>query len=123
VHVRVQPHERFTREGLELRCDVPISFTQAALGAHLQLDTLDGTEDLVVPRGTPTGREFRLKGRGVPHLERRQRGDLVARVVVEVPTTLAPEDEELLRTFAQQRGEDVAPADAGFLSRIRSAFR
>jgi molecular chaperone DnaJ len=123
VHVRVQPHERFVRDGLDLRCDVPISFTQAALGAHIELPTLDGDEDLVVPRGTQNGREFRLRGRGVPHLERRHRGDLVARVRVDVPDDLTPEQEALLRQLAEQRGEAVAPEDAGFLSRIRSAFR
>lgn len=123
VHVRVRPHERFTREGVDLHCDLPISFAQAALGAHLQFDTLDGAEDLVIPRGTPSGREFRLRGRGVPHLERRSRGDLIVRARVQVPDDLSPEQEELLRQFAEQRGDEVAPADAGFLSRIRSAFR
>lgn len=123
VHVRVQPHERFTRDGADLRCDLPVSFAQAALGAHLEFATLDGTEDLVIPRGTPSGREFRLRGRGVPHLERRSRGDLIVRALVQVPEDLTEEQEELLRQYAEQRGEDVAPADAGFLSRIRSAFR
>ena len=77
----------------------------------------------MIPRGTPSGKEFRLRGRGVPHLERRSRGDLIVRVVVDVPTDLGPEEEELLRQFAERRGDAVAPADAGFLSRIRSAFR
>lgn len=123
VHVRVRPHDRFTRDGVDLRCDLPVTFAQATLGAHLPFETLDGVEDLVVPRGSPTGREFRLRGRGVPHLERRQRGDLIVRLVVVVPTDLNEEQEDLLRQFAAQRGEDVAPTDAGFFSRIRSAFR
>ncbi|MGQ0433634.1 MAG: molecular chaperone DnaJ [Microthrixaceae bacterium] len=123
VHVRVQPHDRFTREGVDLHCDLPISFAQAALGAHLKFDTLDGTEDLVIPKGTATGREFRLRGRGVPHLEHRARGDLIVHAVVDVPTDLTADQEQLLREFAAQRGDDVAPADEGFLSRIRSAFR
>ena len=123
MHVRVQPHERFTRDGVDLHCDLPLSFAQAALGAHLEFDTLDGQEDLVVPRGTPSGKEFKLKGRGVPHLERRHRGDLIVRVLVDVPTDLTAEEEDLLRQFAEQRGDEVAPVDAGFLTRIRSAFR
>ncbi len=123
VHIRVQPHARFTREGADLHCDLPISFAQAALGVHLKFDTLDGTEDLVIPRGTPSGHAFRLRGRGVPHLERRSRGDLIVRVRVQVPDDLTPDQEELLRQFAEQRGDEVAPPDAGFLSRIRSAFR
>jgi molecular chaperone DnaJ len=129
VHVRVAPHERFERDGVDLRCDVPITLTQATLGAHLRFETLDGTEDLVVPRGTPSGREFRLRGRGVPRLDpdprrdRERRGDLIVRAVIEVPTDLTAEQEDLLRRLAQLRGEDVAPADSGLLSKIRSAFR
>jgi molecular chaperone DnaJ len=102
---------------------MPISFTQATLGASLELETLDGVEELVIPRGTPSGKEIRLRGQGVPHLERRSRGDLIVRVFVDVPTDVAPEEEELLRKLAELRGDEVAPADAGFLSRIRSAFR
>jgi molecular chaperone DnaJ len=123
VHVRVHPHDRFTRQGVDLHCDLPVSFAQAALGTHIEFATLDGEEDLVVPRGTPSGKELRLKGRGVPHLERRHRGDLIVRLLVDVPTDLSPEEEGLLRQFAEQRGEAIAPADAGFLTRIRSAFR
>jgi molecular chaperone DnaJ len=123
VHVRARPHDRFTRHGVDLHCDLPVSFAQAALGAHIEFATLDGEEDLVVPRGTPSGKEFRLKGRGVPHLDRRHRGDLIVRALVDVPTDLSEAEEELLRQFAELRGDEVAPADAGFLSRIRSAFR
>jgi molecular chaperone DnaJ len=123
VHVRVLAHDRFERDGADLRCDLPISVAQAALGVHLRFETLDGTEDLVIPRGTQPGREFRLRGRGVPHLERRARGDLVVRVVVEVPTDLSEEEEGALRRLAELRGDEVAPAEEGLLSKIRSAFR
>jgi molecular chaperone DnaJ len=123
VHVRVRPHARFRRDGTDLLCDLPVSFTQAALGTQLELATLDGVEEIEVPRGTATGVEVRLRGRGVPHLDRRQRGDLVVRLVVQVPTDLTPEQEDLLRQYAELRGDEVAAADAGFLSRIRSAFR
>ena len=123
VHVRAAPHDRFRRDGFDLHAELPISFTQAALGVHIEFATLDGTEDLVVPRGTPNGREFRLRGRGVPHLDRRQRGDLIVKTSVAVPTDLTPEQEDLLRAYADERGDEVATADAGLLSRIRSAFR
>jgi molecular chaperone DnaJ len=123
VHVRVKAHARFTREGVDLHCDLPVSFAQAALGAELELATLDGTEEVVLPRGTQPGRQLRLRGHGVTHLERRHRGDLIVRVVVDVPTDLTPEQEDLLRQYASQRGDEVAAADAGFLSKIRSAFR
>lgn len=123
VHVRVAPHERFVRQGVDLHADLLVTFAQAALGATIPFETLDGTEELVIARGTPSGRELRLRGLGVPHLERRQRGDLVVRVLVEVPTDLTPEQEEALRAYAAQRGDEVAPVEPGLLSRLKSAFR
>ena len=123
VHLRVQPHQRFERSGYDLVHELHIPVTQASLGAHLTYETLDGTEDLVIPAGTQTGRLFRLRGRGVPHLEGRARGDLLVTVVVDAPVELSPVEEELLRRLAAERGDDVAPADAGLLSRIRSAFK
>jgi molecular chaperone DnaJ len=100
-----------------------VPFTQAALGVHVPFETLDGSEDLVLPRGTQTGRVFRLKGRGVPHVDGRGRGDLLVHVVVDTPMELSPEEDDLLRQLADVRGEAVAPPDAGFFSRIRSAFK
>ena len=123
VHLRVRGHDRFVREGYDLVDELPVPMTTAALGAHLRYETLDGTEDLVLPPGTQTGRVFRLRGRGVPHLDGRGRGDLLVRVHVEVPTKLDGEQEELVRRLAALRGEDVAPADEGLFSRIRSAFK
>jgi molecular chaperone DnaJ len=123
VHVRVRPHERFERQGDDLVDELHIPFTQASLGAVLPYETLDGQEDLVVPRGTASGRVFRLRGRGVPHVQGRGRGDLLVQVVVDTPSDLDAAQEDLLRQLAVLRNEDVAPEDSGFLSRIRSAFR
>lgn len=123
VHVRVQPHPRFTRDGSDLHHELHLPVTQAALGAVLPFDTLDGSEELVVPRGTQTGRVFRLRGRGVPHVRGRGRGDVLVRVVVDTPTELTAEVEEALRAVATARGEDVAPPEKGFFSRIKSAFQ
>ncbi len=123
VHLKVQPHERFTRQGYDLVHELHVPFTQAALGVHLRFDTLDGTEDLVVPRGTQTGRVFRLRGRGVPHVEGRGRGDLLVQLVIDTPTELSSSEEELLRQLADLRAEEVAPPDHGFFAKIRSAFR
>jgi molecular chaperone DnaJ len=122
VRLRVAPHERFVRQGDDLVEHLRLTMAQAALGAHLPLETLDGWEDLVVPKGTQPGRTFRLKGRGVPHLQGRGRGDLVVVADIETPTKLRDEEAELLRQFANLRGEEVAPPDEGFLSKIRSAF-
>ena len=123
VHLRVRPHERFSRQGYDLVDMFHVPMTQAALGAHLRYEALDGTEDLVIPKGCQNGRVFRLRGRGVPHVEGRGRGDLLVQVVVDTPTELTKEQEELLRLFAGARGEDVAPAESGFFAKVRSAFK
>ena len=123
VHVRVRPHPRFARDGYDLVHDLHVPLTQAVLGAHLSFDTLDGEEDLVIPRGTQSGRVFRLRNRGVPHVEGRGRGDLLVRVSVDTPTDISREEEQLLRQLAELRGESVAPPDTGFFSRIKSAFK
>ena len=123
VHLRVRPHERFERDGYDLVHELHIPVTQAALGVELAYETLDGTEDLVIPPGTQTSRVFRLRGRGVPHVEGRGRGDLLVRVVVDTPTELSPDQDQLVRQLAQSRHEEVAAPEAGLLSRIRGAFK
>jgi len=123
VHVDVAPHERFERDGYDLAHDLHVSALQAMLGVHIDFETLDGIEHLIIPRGTQSGRVFRLRGRGVPHVEGRGRGDLMLHVVVDTPTDLTPEQEELIRQLAELRGEEVAPPDASLLGKIRSAFK
>ncbi|MCA1690940.1 MAG: molecular chaperone DnaJ [Acidimicrobiales bacterium] len=123
VHLRVRADERFQRQGADLVHVLHLPLTQAALGAHLRYDTLDGTEDLVIPRGTQSGKVFRLRGRGVPHVDGRGRGDLLVQVMVDTPADLTKEQDNLLRLLAVERGEDVAPSDSGFLAKIRSAFK
>jgi len=123
VHLRVRAHDRFVRHGYDLAHELHVSFGQAALGTVIPFETLDGAEDLVVPRGTQAGRVFRLRGRGVPHVEGRGRGDLLVQVVVDTPTDLTEEQDALLRQFAEQRGDEVAPADSGLMAKIRSAFK
>jgi len=122
VHLRVAPHERFQRSGSDLLADVHVASTQAALGAELSLATLDGDETIAVPAGTQSGKVVRIRGRGVPHVRGRGRGDLHVRIVVDTPTDLSKEQERLLREFARLRGEELANEDGGFLSRIRSSF-
>ncbi|CAA9224403.1 MAG: Chaperone protein DnaJ [uncultured Acidimicrobiales bacterium] len=123
VHVRVAPHDRFQREGHNLVATLHVPMTQAALGAHLVFSTLDGEEDLALPPGTQTGRVFELRGRGVPVVRGRGRGNLFVQIVVDTPTDLTRVQEDLLRQLARDRDEEVAPSDTGFLSRIRSAFK
>ena len=125
VHLRVAPHERWRREEFDLVTDVALSIAQAALGTELDLDTLDGVEHLVVPAGVQYGHEFTLRGRGVPRLtssgRARGRGDLRARVVIEVPTKMSSQERDLLRKWAELRGETVT-SDEGFVAKIKSAF-
>jgi molecular chaperone DnaJ len=124
VHLRVAAHDRWRREEDDLVTDVPVSLAQAALGTEMDLDTLDGVEHLVIPAGIQHGHEFVLRGRGVPRLmsggRSRGRGNLRARVIVEVPTRLSGEERELLRRFAALRGETVN--EEGLVDRLKSAF-
>ncbi len=122
VHIRVRPHPVFHRDGDDLVHDLYVPFTQATLGAHIPYETLDGSEDLVIPSGTESGTVFRMRGRGVPHVRGRGRGDLRVRVVIDVPDSLDDEQDALLRQLAELRGEDVAEPGQGLFSKIRSAF-
>ena len=123
VSIAVRPHGLFERDGDDLLHVLRLPMTQATLGAHLKIDTLDGEEDLLIPSGTQTGRIFRLRGRGVPTLRGRGRGDLIVRVEVVVPERLSSEEAQLVRQLAELRGEAVAPREEGFFSRIKSAFQ
>jgi molecular chaperone DnaJ len=123
VGLRVKPHERFERDGVDLVYRLHLSMSQAALGTTVNLETLDGDEEISIPRGTQPGDVMRLRGRGVPHLQRRARGDLVLHAVVDVPDSLEPEEEDLLRQLAELRGETVNPPETGLISKIRSAFK
>ncbi len=99
VTVTVRPHDLFQRSGADVMCEVPITFVQAALGAELEVPTLDGKVKYTIPEGTQTGTVFRLKGKGIPMLRRSGRGDQYVKVTVEVPTHLSAKQKELLRNF------------------------
>jgi molecular chaperone DnaJ len=103
VFLQVAEHEFFTRDGDDIFCRVPVSFVQAALGAAIEVPTLSDTEKIKIPRGTQTGRVFRLKGKGIPHVRGYGRGDQIVEVVVKVPTDLTRKQEELLREFEKLR--------------------
>lgn len=123
VHLRVRSHPVLVREGLNLIDELHIPMTQAALGATLDYQTLDGDEELTIPHATQTGRQFILRGRGVPRVDGRGRGELVIKVVVDTPTDLTREQEQLLRQLAAERGEQVAEHRSGVFSRFRSASK
>jgi molecular chaperone DnaJ len=101
VFIHAEPHELFERRDDNVYSRLPISFVDAALGATTEVPTLEGTEKLKIPRGTPSGKMFRLKGKGVPHLRGFGRGDQIIELVIQVPTKLTKKQEELLREFAR----------------------
>ena len=105
VFIHVEPHEFFERDGHDILCRIPVSITQAALGAAVEVPTVEGKESLKIPKGTQSGRIFRLKGKGVPHLKGLGRGDQVIQVLVKIPTNLSRKQEDLLREFARLSGE------------------
>ncbi|MBL7140457.1 MAG: molecular chaperone DnaJ [Planctomycetes bacterium] len=116
--VRVGEHAFFERHGRDLLCQVPVSFTQAALGAKVEVPILEGTEPMEITRGTQSGDLYRLKGKGLPDLPGRRRGDILVQVIVEVPRKLSRRQEELLREFAATEKKGVLPHREGFLERL-----
>jgi len=108
VTVQVQAHEFFKRDGYDVYCTVPISYPQACLGTQLKVPTVYGEADLSVPRSTPSGKVFTLRGEGITSVSGRGRGDQHIQVVVEVPKSLSPEEEELLRRLATHQDGKVA---------------
>ncbi len=104
VFIEVEQHDIFERSGNDIFCRVPITFTQAALGGSVEAPTLTGMEKIKIPRGTQTGRIFRLKGKGIANLRGYGRGDEVIETVVTVPTNLTKKQEELLRELDKLSG-------------------
>ena len=120
VAVHVTPHPELRRDGTELYYDLDVSIAQAALGARLEVPTVEGPEEVEVKPGTQPGTEIRLRGRGVPHLRRSSvRGDLHVLVDVAVPTRLSKAQREALEAFAEAAGEVVGNGGGGILERVR----
>lgn len=122
IQILVRKHPFFERRRNDLFTQVPISFAQAALGADIEVPTLDGPESLAVPRGTQSGEVLRIKGRGMPDLGARSRGDELVEVVVETPRHLTARQEELLREFAEIEHEQVSPRRKSFFEKLRDYF-
>ncbi|MGA2621354.1 MAG: molecular chaperone DnaJ [Thermoguttaceae bacterium] len=121
--IRVAEHPLFHREGRDLVCHVPISYSQAALGAAIEVPTLDGPEKVDVPAGSQPGEVFTLRGRGMPGLRHRGRGDLHVQVTVEVPKKLGQRHEQLLRELAEIENTDVSPKRQKFFEKIKQYFQ
>lgn len=119
VVIRVAEHKLFTREDDHLVLKMPVSFTQAALGATVQVPTLDGTEELTIKPGTQHGELFRLPGKGLPNLRTGRRGDLAVLLLVEIPKRLSARQQEILREFAATENHEVMPQSRKFWDKIK----
>ncbi len=119
VIVRVRPHELFERRDDDLLIQVPVSFPQAALGAKIEVPTLEGTEEVTIPRGTQYGDTLTLPEKGLPNLRTGQPGNLVVRVVIEIPKKIDEEQEALLREYASKEKQEVLPHTRSFWEKIR----
>jgi len=122
VVVHIKEHPIFEREGADLRCDVPIPFTTAALGGEIHVPTLKGAINLKIPAGTQGGAVFRVRNQGLPHLHGGGRGDLFTHVQVEVPTKLNGEQRAKLEEFAELCGDDNTPLHRSFYDKLKDFF-
>lgn len=118
----VKPHSFFERDGDDLHCVMPISFPQAALGTELEIETLHGAETIKVPEGTQSGKEFRLRGKGVPHLNAHGKGDLIVEVRVQTPSKLTKEQKALLKQLDGTLAVDNKPHARGIFGKMKEIF-
>jgi molecular chaperone DnaJ len=122
VVLHIRPHEIFARHGANLMTELPVTFPQAALGCELEVPVLKGKARLTVPPGTQPGQRLVLRGKGMPHLRGRGRGDAIYEVVVEVPTHLTPRQRELLDELERTSQGQAGPRLAGFVERMKKLF-
>ena len=122
INVIVKPHKLFKRDGYDLHLDLPISFTQAALGAEIDVPTLDGSVKYKIPEGTQTDTEFRIRGAGIQQLRSSSKGDLVIHVRVEIPKRLTEKQRELLRQFDETTTGKEYDQRKGFFDKVKELF-
>lgn len=122
VVIHVREHPIFVREDREVICDVPISFADAALGANIDVPTLEGNTKIKIPPGTQSGKVFRLKGKGIPSLNGHERGDQHVRVILETPTNLSKEQRRLLEEFQALSSSETHPQSRTFWGKVRELF-
>jgi molecular chaperone DnaJ len=122
VHIRVGEHNLFQRDGPNLICQVPITFSQAALGGDIDIPTLDGSLCHTLKSGIQSGEVVRIAGQGMPNLRGGRKGDLLVQVIVETPRQLTKRQEELLRELAELDQKHVSPQRKGFLDKVKEFF-
>lgn len=123
IFISIKPHQFFQRDGADLYCKVPISMTTAALGGKFEVSTLDGTQTRVtVPEGTQYGKQFRLKGKGMPVMRQSAMGDLYIQIDIETPQNLTSRQRELLQEFEKLSSNENSPQSNGFFTRMKEFF-
>ncbi len=123
IFLSIKPHEFFQRDGADLFCKVPISMTTAALGGQIEVPTVDGAATRVkVPEGSESGKQFRLKGKGMPVLRSKVSGDMYIQVEVETPKNLTKRQREILEEFERESHKETSPESAGFFARVKDFF-
>jgi molecular chaperone DnaJ len=123
VVLYVRAHEIFERHDNDIYCEVPISFTTAALGGEMDVPTLGGKVHMKIPAGTQSGKIFRLRAKGIAHLHDSGIGDELVKVQVEVPTELSSEESRILREFQKISAKDVGPLSRSFMEKMKKLFR
>ena len=122
-YIAIKAHPVFTRHNNDLVCQVPISFTQAALGAKIDVPTLKGSEQVEVPAGTQHGEVFKLKGKGLPDLRSYRNGDELVQILIEIPRKLTEKQKHLLRDFAATEDGTAMPQRRGFMDKLKEMFK
>jgi len=123
IFLSVKAHRFFQRDGADLYCRVPISMVTAALGGEIEIPTLESEQKIVaIPEGTQSGKQFRLRGKGMPVLRSRDMGDLYVQVSVETPQKLTPRQKELLREFEAASSRETQPESASFFAKVKDFF-
>ena len=122
IVLSIRQHDFFERRGHDLHCIIPISFPQAALGADIEIQGIDGPVALKIPEGTQSGRELRVRGRGVPHLNEKGQGDLVVKVIVQVPRKLTRAQRELVNKLGESMTVENKPTSPGLLEKMKDLF-
>ncbi len=120
-YITVKQHEVFTRHGNDIVCQVPISFTQAALGAEVEVPTLKQNETIDVPPGTQHGEVFKIKGKGLPDVRSHRSGDEIVQIVIEIPKKLTEKQKVLLKEFSETEDNEVMPQKKGFWDKLKGA--
>jgi molecular chaperone DnaJ len=121
-YIAIKAHPIFSRHHNDIVCQVPISFTQAALGSNIEVPTLKGREDLEVPAGTQHGEVFKLKGKGLPDLRTYKNGDQIVQILIEIPKKLSDRQKQLLREFAGTEDEKLMPQRKSFVDKLKQVF-